>query len=272
MIIDETYNLILKRYGRDIEELFITDIRIGFYLTAVRLSDGSCGTSATIVDNGPFCIKANRDFGPFTPMKITGRRVSELFNTKKESSLLSAIRTAAVNAVSSKLISSADYKIIQNSDPYELLDFNSSKTVTIVGAFQSYIRKAETTGNKLYVLEFSENALIEEYRKYFVPAEEYKRILPVSDIVIITGQTLVNGTLDDILGAVADNAQVIVTGPTCGIIPDILFENKVTIVGGMRITDPEIMFDVVSQGGAGYHLFEYCAQKICILKGDERQA
>jgi uncharacterized protein (DUF4213/DUF364 family) len=154
----------------------------------------------------------------------------------------------------------------------QLLVFNSPKTVTIVGAFQSFIKKIEATGNKLYVLELSENALIEEYRKYFVPAEEYKRILPVSDIVIITGQTLVNGTLEDLLEAVPENAQVIVVGPTISIIPDILFKNKVTIIGGMRITDPEIMFDIVSQGGTGYHLFEYCSQKICILKGDERQA
>ncbi len=270
MIIDETYNLILKRSGREVEELFIKDVKIGLYLTAVLLSDGSCGAAAMVVDNGPFCSKANRDFGDFTPLKIAGRKVGDLFHTNKESSILSALRTAVLNALSSKLILAGNYKIIQNCDPVQLLVFDSPKTVTIVGAFQSFIRKVEATGNKLNVLEFSENTLIEEYRKYFVPAEEYKRILPFSDIVIITGQTLVNGTLDDILAAVSENAQVIVAGPTISIIPDILFENKVTIIGGMKITDPGIMFDVVSQGGTGYHLFEYCSQKICILKEDER--
>jgi uncharacterized protein len=266
MIIEETYNVILERSGKEIEELLISEVKIGLYLTAVRLSDGSCGTATTIVDDGPFCTKANRDFGAFTPLKITGRKVGGLFHTDKESALLSSLRTAVLNALSSKLISSGSYKIIQNCDPVQLLVFDSPKTVTIVGAFQSFIRKIEATGNKLYVLELFENALIEEYRKYFVPADEYKRVLPVSDIVIITGQTLVNGTLENILAAVPDTAQVIVAGPTISIIPDILFDNKVTILGGMRITDPEIMFDVVSQGGTGYHLFEYCSQKICILK------
>jgi len=33
---------------------------------------------------------------------------------------------------------------------------------------------------------------------------------------------------------------------------------------------PEILFSLVREGGTGYHLFEYCAQKICILKGDEK--
>jgi uncharacterized protein (DUF4213/DUF364 family) len=138
--------------------------------------------------------------------------------------------------------------------------------VTIVGAFHSYIRRIEATGNKLHVLELSENAMSEEHRKYFVPAEEYKTVIPVSDIIIITGQTLVNSTIDDLLSVVPDNAQVVVSGPTVSIIPDVLFERGVTIIGAMRITNPEVMFDVISQGGTGYHLFEYCARKISILK------
>ncbi|MBK7711175.1 MAG: hypothetical protein IPJ37_09670 [Bacteroidales bacterium] len=45
-----------------------------------------------------------------------------------------------------------------------------------------------------------------------------------------------------------------------------MFENKVNIIGAVRITKPEVLFNIVSEGGTGYHLFEYCAQKICILK------
>ena len=53
--------------------------------------------------------------------------------------------------------------------------------------------------------------------------------------------------------------------------PDILFENKVSIIGAVKITKPEILFDIVGEGGKGFHLFEYCAKKICILKGDGSQ-
>jgi hypothetical protein len=38
------------------------------------------------------------------------------------------------------------------------------------------------------------------------------------------------------------------------------------MIGASRITRPEILFEIVGEGGTGYHLFEYCAQKICILK------
>jgi hypothetical protein len=36
------------------------------------------------------------------------------------------------------------------------------------------------------------------------------------------------------------------------------------MIGGTMITKPEILFPMVSQGAAGYHLFEYCAEKITI--------
>ena len=109
-------------------------------------------------------------------------------------------------------------------------------------------------------------AFNEEDKKYFVPASDYSKILPISDIVIITGLTLVNDTLDDLLKAIKPEAQTIVTGPSSSLIPDVLFANNVKIIGAVKITNPELMLKVVSEAGAGYHLFEYCAQKICILK------
>jgi uncharacterized protein (DUF4213/DUF364 family) len=124
------------------------------------------------------------------------------------------------------------------------------------------------TSNKLHVLELNEGALPPDQKKYFVPADEFRSVLPESDIVLITGQTLVNRTIDDLLSAVRQGAQVAVTGPSSGILPDVLFSNGVTMIGTLRIDKPEILFDIVAQGGMGYHLFKYCARKICILKPD----
>ena len=269
MIIEQTYKLLLSRYKGEIEKLNISDVRIGIFLTAVRLSDGSIGVSATLADDHPFCSKSNRDFGDFSPLKIRGQKVLDILETKKETGIQSSLRIAVLNAISSKIISSGNYRIIEDSDPIQLVDLDSRKTITIVGAFHSYIRKISQTANKLFVLERNEEALTTEYEKFFVPANDYKTILPLSDIVIITGQTLVNKTIDDLLMAIAPGTQVIVTGPSGSIIPDILFENKVSIIGASRITKPDTLFDIVSEGGTGFHMFEYCAQKICILRGNE---
>lgn len=271
LIFEQTCNLLKSGYKKRLEELVVSDVRIGRYLTAVRLSDNSIGTAATLSDDVPFCPKSNRDFGDFSPLKIKGQKALHLLETQKESGIISSLKTAALNAISSKIISSGKYKILENCDPIELLNLNFRKTITIVGAFQSYIRRISETDNKLNVLELSENALTPDQRKFFVPASEYEKIIPSSDIVIVTGQALVNRTIDELLAVVSPRKEVIVTGPSSGLLPDILFENKVTIIGTVRITKPEILFDIISEGGTGYHLFEYCAQKICILKNDELQ-
>ena len=78
MIIDQTYAFLKSTYKDQIEKLTISDIRIGINLTAVRLSDNSVGTSSTISDNQPLCLKSNRDFGDFTPLKIRGQKGTRL--------------------------------------------------------------------------------------------------------------------------------------------------------------------------------------------------
>jgi uncharacterized protein len=267
MILEETYRLLKTKYFNQIEDLTISDVRIGVFLSAVLLSDGSCGVSSTITDTYVPCDKKSRDFGDFSPLKIRGQKVLSLFEMDKKSNLTDTLKTAVLNAISSKIISLSDYKIIENTDPIDLIDLNSKKTITIVGGFQTYIQRVSDTNNKLYVLELDENALSSEQKQYFVPANKYAEILPASDIIIITGSSLVNNTIDPLLASVSADAQVIVTGPSSSIIPDILFENKVKIIGATRITDPDLLFSIASEAGAGFHLFKYCAQKICIVNG-----
>lgn len=269
MIIDQTYRLLKSEYGKMIEDLTISDVRVGQFLTAVRLSDGSIGTASSLEDDHPFCTKADRDFGEFTPLKIKGRKISDLFETGKEAKLICSLRTASLNAISSKFIEAGRYRIVENTDPIDLLDLGSQKTITVVGAFQTYIQKISENNNRLNVLELNEGALRPEQKKYFVPAGEFRSVLPASDVVIITGQTLVNNTIEGLLSAVRPGAQVVVTGPSGSIFPEVLFRYGVTIIGALKITKPELVFDLVSEAGMGYHLYRYCAQKICILREDE---
>ena len=99
----------------------------GIYLTAVRLSDNSYGTSSTHTDDQPFCLKSNRDFGDFTPLKIRGKKVLDVIETKKGTATLSSLRIAVLNAISSKIISSGNYSIIEDCDPIELVDLLRTK-------------------------------------------------------------------------------------------------------------------------------------------------
>ncbi|NVO09734.1 MAG: DUF364 domain-containing protein [Bacteroidales bacterium] len=266
MILQETYDLLRTKYSDHLEKITIEKIQIGLFLTAVKLSNGYCGVASSDLDTTINCChKQKRDFGDFTPGNINGQKVLDLFNCQDNSKILDRVKHAVLNAVSTEIIATSNYKIIEDKDPFDLIDTSGQKTICIVGAFQSYIRKISNTRHKLYVLELNENALAEAQKQYYIPATNASEILPNSDIVIITGLTLANNTLDDLLSHIPSNKQVIIVGPTSGLIPDILFKHGINIIGSTKITNPERMFTVVSEGGAGFHLFKYCARKICIL-------
>ncbi len=267
MILNETIDILKNRHNDYLRNLSISEVRIGLYMSAVKLSDGSVGLSTTYkaLNSEIHCKKENRDFGSFTPNRISGKSVIDLLESTKKNGIVETLKVAVLNAISSGILKNSDYTILRNTDPVDLIDLKSRKTITIIGAFQSYIQKISKTDNRLFVLEFNENTLEEKDRKYYVPASYFSEILPVSDIVIITGLTLVNNTLEDLLRTIKPEAQTIITGPSSSFIPDVLFANNVNIIGAVSITKPDLILKLVSEGGAGYHMFRYGAEKICIL-------
>jgi uncharacterized protein (DUF4213/DUF364 family) len=264
-ILDQTYHLLKNKYSYPFEEVVIEDICIGAFLVAIKLSDGSIGVASSSYNSNKNNGHGKRNFGDFSPLNIIGKSVDILFESENISSTYTCIRNAILNAISSRLIEKSKYKIIENADPINYLDLSIHKKITVVGAFQSYIKKLALTSHDLKVLELNKNALIGNQKKYFVPASQYQSVIPQSDIVIITGLSLVNDTIDDLLSCISPASQVIITGPSSSLIPDVLFDNKVDIIGATRINKPELLFPLVSQGAMGYHLFKYCAQKICIF-------
>jgi uncharacterized protein (DUF4213/DUF364 family) len=260
MIVEDTYKLLRARYPGKFECLEIEDVRIGVFHTAIKLSDGSFGVSSTFPGMELPCDKKHRDFGDFSPLKIKGQKVTGLFDT---------LKVSVLNAISSNFLTQSNYHVFEDTDPIDLIDLQTDKIITIIGAFHSYINRISETRNKLYVLELNESTLSSCEKEFYVPAKNYPDILPLSDIVIITGLTFVNNTIDSLLESIRPHTQTIVTGPTSSIIPDILFENHVNIVGAARITDPDLLFSLVGEAGAGFHLHEYCVKKICIINDKE---
>lgn len=56
------------------------------------------------------------------------------------------------------------------------------------------------------------------------------------------------------------------TGPTAGMLPDAFFKRGVTVMGGILVTKPDELLDVIAEGGSGYHFFEKSAERIVIRK------
>ena len=174
-----------------------------------------------------------------------------------------AIRLAAMSALSSTLLRSKRYRLVADRDALDLLDIKTMRTVCLVGAFGSYIRRLKAVrGLKLRVLELSEEAFEKEDKEYYVPAARGPKVLPSADTVIITGASIANGTIDGLLKYVRPGARVVVVGPSSSILPDALFKRGVTMVSGALITDADEALEILSEGGSAYHLYETCARKV----------
>lgn len=264
MIIQESINFILKQKKYDIENYTIDRVFIGALFTAVQLSSGYCGLAKTEFSGSIHHGKRNLN-SIFEPGKYTGSNLIQLLSTNETNGFLKVVQLAAINALSAEWISKANYKIIENSDPLDLISIQG-KRIAMVGAFCSYIKKLSQQNCTLKVLELDEDAFDEEGKKYYVPANQSLKIFCDSDVVIITGSTLANNTIDQLLSEIPSRAQILVVGPSGGIIPDFLFNKNVSIIGATRVLNSDILFKMIAEGASGYHFFQSgAAQKICIL-------
>jgi len=101
---------------------------------------------------------------------------------------------------------------------------------------------------------------------FFRPAELAAQILPDADVVLITGSTLVNNTLEDLLALTRPDARVTVVGPTVGMLPDAFLARGADVLGCVRITEPDEFLDLLAEGGSGYHFFGRSAQKLVLAR------
>ena len=59
-------------------------------------------------------------------------------------------------------------------------------------------------------------------------------------------------------------AEIVVTGPTASMLPDSFFRRGVTTLGGILVTKPDELLDIISEGGSGYHFFGKSAERLII--------
>lgn len=265
-MINKTLKILEEKHKFDLKNIFIEDVILGVFETGIKLSNNSYGLATTLINSYTYNYRIRRDTSKFTSGNIIGNSLYDLFYNSKSTDIVNTLKIASLNALSSNIITDGTYKMINNCDPFSQLNLEGEKYITIVGAFKTYIEKLSKTKHKISVLEFENEAIEKPYQHYFVDTKKANLILPKSDIIIITGFTLVNNTLEDLLDYIPKNCQVVVVGPSSSFIPDILFNNKVNIVGAIKLTKPKKALKLISEAASGFHLFKDCAEKICIVK------
>lgn len=253
--------------GERIDSLEIERTVLGLFFTGVKLSDGEGGLCFTPIKSIPQAVccpssaRAMPDSG-----RMRGKRVMEVLDEMLLGNpLKKAIGIATINALSSAVWRERPpegYAIRIGMDPMDEATIPDDAFVAVVGALVPYLRMLRTRGKPYAVLELDPTPLKPDEMEYFVPVSKAAQTLPRADWLIITGTTLINDTLEDLLNHARPDAEIIVVGPTASMLPDAFFRRGIGAIGGVRVTEPDALLDVLAEAGSGYHFFGKSAEKV----------
>ena len=270
-VIADTIEILEEKSPTPLEEVLVDDLVIGIFFTGVKLSTGHAGCAFTPIGEVPeaVCCPTTAARMPQAG-KLGGRPVSEILKYALDLNVLkSAIGVATLNALSQLVIESEDerkYKVTKDKDGFDLLQIQPHETVSLIGAFGPYIRRLKMMGNPFFIIEKNPQTLRQDEMKYYKSESEMSFALEKSDVVIITGTSIVNLPIDTILSFITHGTRTAIIGPTASMIPDAFFKRGLQVMAGVKILKPDLMIKILKQGGSAYHLLKDCSEKIAFTK------
>jgi len=213
----------------------VRDVRIGLHWTAVVIETGDefrCGLASTL--SGEHEHRKEPDLPQAGNLEqLSGLELAHMALSSKP--IHTSLGLAAINALLPR------YPEFWQDDNAEavIARLGAGKKVVLIGHFPFVPVLREKVG-ELIVLELNPGP--ED-----LPASLAPQILPEAEVVAITGMTIANHTLEDLLDYCASNAQILVLGPTTPLSP-ILFDYGIDVISGSIVTAIEPVIRSVSQG------------------------
>lgn len=208
----------------------VRDVRQGVFHTAVVTRH--CGLAASLprdaLRQAPPLVK---DAG-----SLLDKSAAELVRLAYSDSLLeAAIGMATLNS-----LLDVDETACREVNAAELiLENGRGRDVAVVGHFP-FLPKVRDVARELWVVE-------KNPREGDLGEAAAARVLPQADVVALTGTSMTNHTLPDLLALCRPEAFVILLGDSAPLSP-ILFDYGVDAVSGTRVADVDAALRGVSQG------------------------
>jgi len=213
----------------------VENVFIGLHWTAVVVRTGCerrCGLAATLrEEHGKIGKPDVPDAGNLT--RFTALQLAQFVLTSKGA--LGSIGMAAINAL---LPQFPDSWIDCNANEM-ILKYGKNKRVALIGHF-SFVDDLRSKLDSLTVLE-------QKPQSGDLPAEAAPEILPMADVVAITGMTLTNHTLEGLLALCSPSALVMILGPSTPLSP-LLFDRGVNLLSGVVVTEPDPVIRALMEG------------------------
>ena len=270
-ILRETLAAIPEILGPALDNITVERAVIGLFFTGVKLSNGLAGACATPIKTIPeaVCCPSLAMAMPF-PGKLHGRPALDLAREALgENGIRRAIGIAAMNALADTCWRHRPHpeaELCLGIDAFDATEIHQGDNVVVVGAFVPFLRELKRRHQPFLVLEQDPATLKADELPFFRPAEQAGTVVPQADVLLITGTTLINDTLEELLGLAKPTARVTMVGPTVSLLPDAFLRRGADILGTVRITAPDAFLEMLAEGGSGYHFLGRSAQKVVLVR------
>lgn len=253
----------------DDEPLLVTEVHIGVFYTAARLSSDHVGVAFTPRDlTDTVCCPRSAAAAP-PAGRLAGQDAWSLAQYASSAApLRRSVGVAVLNAISALAMARHGVpggRLLPGLDALEAADVRPDDRVAMVGGFIPFIKALKGRVAALWVVDKHPQALKPDERAFWRPPDQAVDTLGQASVVIITGSALVEGGMDTLLDAASGARRVVLAGPTASPWPPPFFERGVHVVGGIRVLDGPKILQIISEGGSGY-FFDAVAEKVCALR------
>ncbi len=244
MLVDQLIQFAMSRAANKL----VQDLRVGINYTAAMLDDGSCGLAYSF----------HQELGYFQGIldkagSFTGRPARQLIPLAASTDLLkSVVGVAVLNAVvNSRAVLESNTGLRQGKG-LEWLGLTPQDTVGMVGHFGPLVPRVKQQVKELFILE---RRTMED--EWVFPDWAAPQILPQCDVIILTGTTVINKTIDMLLPYCTGARQIAVLGPSTPLVPPIFWPVGVTVLAGMEVLDGPAVLKVIGEGGGARNCNKY---------------
>ncbi len=189
----------------------IKDIVVGVSLVGIELSDGTVGISYLLGDVRQSGCSA------FTLLSdICGKPAFDIaeWTVSGKSNFQRSVAAAVLSAASNDLKLPSD---LGTDIPFDL-EIRSTDTVAMVGYIKPIVNALEPRCERLII--FDEGLARRGGSDLVAATSEQAVLIPTCDIVLISGTTTINGTIDDLLTMCTSAREIIMVGPSTPMFPE----------------------------------------------------
>lgn len=271
ILLRETVENVRNMLGAELGSITVERAVLGLFFTGVKLSCGHGGLAFTPVKEIPeaVCCPSSARAMPLSG-KLSGRGAEKyLEDIFSRNVLKKALGISVLNALSTycrEKSQDVEYEVLTGVDAFDMAEIPQESKTIVVGALVPMLKKLIRENRDFKVLEMDPSTLRPREMEHYAPASDAGLYVPEADTLVITGVTILNDTLPGILEYAKPGAEIIVTGPTASMLPDAFFKRGVTMMGGIAVTKPDELLDVIAEGGSGYHFFGKSAERLVLRK------